>query len=245
MVQPSSIKVFKTIEELTDATAKFIIEVARHTIEAKGRFVIALSGGNTPEQLYILLTKQPFCDQIEWDRTFIFWGDERCVPLDDKKNNAYTARLLLLDKIQIPAANINPIPVDLSPVEAAIKYESTINEFFGENPPAFDLILLGLGENGHTASLFPGTDVIHENVRIIKEVYVPEQKMFRVTMTAKLINQADNVLFLVAGAGKADIFKIVQTSAYQPDRYPAQLIKPVMGNLYWFVDKQAAALMPA
>jgi 6-phosphogluconolactonase len=151
---------------------------------------------------------------------------------------------LLLNQVNIPAANIYPVPVDLPPAEAANEYESTIKKVFDEEPICFDLMLLGLGENGHTASLFPGTDVVFENTRLVKEVYVEEQKMFRITMTAKLINQSYNIMFLLEGDGKAEVLKTILTTPYQPDKYPAQIIKPVNGNLYWFVDKKAAALLP-
>ncbi len=149
---------------------------------------------------------------------------------------------LLLEKVAIPPLNINRIPVDLSPEAAAAAYELTLIDFFGKDAPCFDLILLGLGENGHTASLFPETDVLSEQLLWVKSVYVEEQKMFRITMTAPLINMAHNILFLVEGAGKADILKKV-LDVNEPNKFPAQLIVPANGDLYWFVDSQAAALL--
>jgi 6-phosphogluconolactonase len=241
MDQKNKIQVYPAAEELSEAAAEFIIHTAKNAVDNKGRFVISLSGGHTPEQLYILLSKPSFRDQMPWKKTFVFWGDERCVPSNDKQNNANMARTSLLDHIDIPSLNIHPIPVDLPPAEAAHEYENTIRNFFHEEAPCFDLILLGLGENGHTASLFPGTDVVSENERLVKEVYLAEQKMFRITMTAILINQAYNIVFLVEGEGKAVILDTVLNTSYQPDKYPAQLIIPVNGNLYWFVDKTAAS----
>jgi 6-phosphogluconolactonase len=161
------------------------------------------------------------------------------VPLDDERNNAHMAMTLLLDKIKIPTANICPIPVDLEPAEAAAKYEETLKVFFGKDLPSFDLILLGLGDNGHTASLFPYTSVLIETHRWIKEVHVEEQKEWRITMTVSLINQAAHIAFLVSGKEKAEILQTVLNGPYLPDQYPAQLIKPADGHLSWFTDKNA------
>jgi len=240
-----NLEVFETPEKLCEATCNFIIDLSKKSIAAKGRFVISLSGGNTPLQLFRMLAQPSYSSQIDWTKTFIFWGDERCVPLTDERNNSYQAKVALLDKVKVPTSNVFPIPVDLPPAEAANKYESSLKYFFKERSPKFDLILLGLGENGHTASLFPGTDVIHEQTRWVKEVYVDEQKMFRVTITAPLINLADNIVFLVTGFSKAEILQTVLNGPYQPDTYPAQLIKPETGKLYWFTDKDAARKIPA
>jgi len=245
MKPQSEIQIFKTSAELAKAAGRLIIDAAKNAINMRDRFVIALSGGHTPGQLYTHLSKPPFRDQIPWDKTFVFWGDERCVPQDDEQSNAHMARTLLLDHIDIPTTNINTVPADLPPIKAAIEYEHTIKKFFGEAPPRFDLIILGLGENGHTASLFPQSDAVYENTSLVREVYVAEQKMFRITMTANLINQARNIVFLIEGENKAEILKTVLTAPYQPDKYPAQLIKPENGNLYWYTDNKAAMLLRA
>jgi len=181
---------------------------------------------------------------MPWANTFVFWGDERCVPFGNKDNNAYAAIHLLLDKVAVPLSNIYRIPVDFPPPIAAEAYERTLRNFFTTDEPSFDLILLGLGENGHTASLFPGTAIINESARWVKEVYVEEQAMYRISMTIPIINRSRNILFLAEGTGKAGILKKVLSDA-EPDKYPAQLIKPVNGNLYWFVDAKAAALLPS
>ena len=241
MSEKKNIKIFKDVAELCESTANFIINLANRSIVANGQFVLVLSGGSTPNELYKLLATDTFQKKMPWENTIIFWGDERCVGLDDKLNNAYVAKSLLLDKIDIPAANIHVTPVNLSPAEAANKYEQDLKDFFKNKPPQFDLIFLGLGENAHTASLFPGTEVLHEKDRWVKEVYVEEQKMYRVTMTEPLINQAHNIIFLVTGKAKAEVLHTIFNSPYQPEKYPAQLIKPVNGNLYWFVDEAAAA----
>lgn len=238
-----NIEIFEDVDSICERAATFIVDLAGKSIEARGQFALSLSGGHTPEKLYTLLSSQQFAHKIDWHKTFIFWGDERCVPAGDDKNNAHMAKTLLLNKIDIPVANIFTIPVNLPPAESAIQYEQEIKKFFGTRPPHFDLILLGLGENGHTASLFPGTAIVQEQSFLVKEVYIPEQKMFRISMTASLINFARNILFLVAGKEKAQILNTVLNTAYQPDKYPAQMIRPSTGNLYWFADKSAVALL--
>jgi len=234
------LEVFLTIDDLNIAAAKFIVDMANKAITEKGKFVISFSGGQTPVKLYSILAKSPFGEQIEWGKTFIFWGDERCVPLEDERNNAHQAKIKLLDKVNIPGSNIHPIQVNLTPPEAANKYEKEIKDFFGDEPLQFDLVLLGLGENGHTASLFPQAKILHEQAEGVREVYVEEEKMSRITMTAPLINQAHHILFLVAGKNKAEILETVMWAPYQPEKYPAQLIKPVHGDLRWFADNAAA-----
>jgi len=240
----NKIEVFDTQELLSKAAAELMIELANESVAIRGRFSISLSGGSTPEQLFVLLSTDEYKTRMPWANTYIFWGDERYVPLDDKRNNSFVARSLLLDKIDIPAANIFAAPVNLEPAtETAIAYEQSLRTFFGGQLPQFDLIMLGIGENAHTASLFPHTQVIHEEKEWVSAVYVEEVKMYRITMTAPVINNARNVLFLAAGQGKAEVLKTVLTAAYNPDEYPAQLISPTHGNLYWFLDKKAASLL--
>ena len=238
-----NIKVFQNENELFDSTANFIIDLAAASIVATGRFSIALSGGNTPEKLYALLAQPVYAEQIDWNKTFVFWGDERCVASDDPLNNAKMAKDLLLNKVPIPTENIFETPVGLAPAEGAIEYERQIKFFFDDLSPKFDLILLGMGDNAHTASLFPGTNILNETTRLVKEVYVEEQKMFRITMTAPLINHAHNIVFLLTGKAKAAILKTVLNTPYEPNKYPVQLIKPIKGKLYWFVDAEAASLL--
>lgn len=238
------LQVFPSIVDLNTAAATFLIEIANNAVNTTGRFSIVLSGGRTPEQLYELLALSPYNHQMPWTETFFFWGDERCVPLEDKRNNAQMAQLALFNKIDIPPANIYRIPVNLPPDRAALAYEKSIKDFFEEEAPRFDLILLGLGDNGHTASLFPGTAVLREKSKGIRKVYVEEdQNEFRITMTAPLINLAHHILFLVTGENKANMLHTIFKSPYKPELYPAQLIKPQSGKLYWFTDNKAAKFL--
>jgi len=239
----NSINIFKDVDTLNRATAKFIINAANKAVAERGRFSISISGGKTPIELYSLLAQTPFREQLPWKNTNVFWCDERCVPITDTMNNAGQAKSVLLDKVDIPAANIHTVQVNLPPADAAAKYEKEIKDFFGKEPPQFDLMLLGLGENGHTASLFPGTKVIDEHEEGVREVYAEEGNMFRVTMTAALINRAHIILFLVTGKNKAEIMEAVFSNSMPPRKYPAQLIKPVDGKLYWYVDSAAASLL--
>jgi 6-phosphogluconolactonase len=238
----NNIKIFNSVDALNNAMAEFIIDIANNAIEKKGKCTIALSGGQTPLSLYSLLAESPFKELIPWNKTTVFWADERYVPATDQKNNAFQARTIFLNKVNIPPTNIHPIPVELSPAEAAQDYEKEIKATLGE-PAQFDLILLGLGENGHTASLFPGNSILKEEEAYVKEAYVEEEKIYRISMTAPLLNQACNIAFLVTGKNKAAIVKEVVKNAYQPDKYPAQLIQPKEGHLFWFIDSEAAALL--
>ena len=236
-----TLKIFPTASALNSAAAQWIITLAGKAISERGKFILSLSGGKTPLELYLSLSKPPLMNQIDWKKVFVFWSDERCVSLDDARNNAHQALSLFLDKIDIPESNIYRIPVNLPPAEAASVYEYKLAKFFDANPPRFDLILLGLGENGHTASLFPGTRTVEEKTKGIRDIYIKEEEMFRITMTAPFINQSRHILFLVLGNEKAIILAKVLKGPYQPQKYPAQLIRPVDGELTWFVDEQAAS----
>jgi 6-phosphogluconolactonase len=240
----NKIEVFETPDDLSVAMAEFIIKLAKEAIAASGRFSISLSGGSTPEKLFKLMAGAGYKDRMPWKDTFVFWGDERCVPLTDDRNNAHVAKILLLDKVGIPASHVFPIPVNINPPSAAaMVYEKTLKDFFHGGLPQFDLILLGIGENAHTASLFPHTSVIHEQKEWVSAVYVDEVKMYRITMTAPFINNARNVVFIAVGDNKAEVVKTVLTSPFEPEKFPAQLISPVNGSLFWYLDKKATALI--
>lgn len=238
----NKISVFENEDLLSQAAANFIVSLSAKSMETNNKFTLALSGGSTPSKLFALLATPAYNKTINWKQTFIFWGDERCVPADDDRNNSYMARQLLLDNVAIPAENIFAVPVKMTPVKAAHHYEQTLKIFFKNQHPSFDLILLGMGDNGHTASLFPNTPILQETRALIKEVYIKDLDMNRISFTVPLINNAKNILFLVTGKKKAGMLHTVLQSKRNTEKYPAQLIKPDKGNkLYWFVDKAAAA----
>ena len=235
------IKVYPDLESLSRAAAALLVEQASLAVAARGRFSVALSGGKTPRRTYELLASQPFKEQAPWHRMHIFWGDERCVPLDDPRSNGLMAKETWLDHVPIPASQIHFLECAQAPAAAARQYEAQLRQFFAGRPPRLDLVLLGLGDNGHTASLFPGTPVLKETERWAAEVYVAEQDLYRVTLTAPFINQAARVAFLVAGAAKADVLREILHGPRDPERLPAQLIQPQPGELLWLTDLKAAA----
>ncbi len=237
------IRVCPDLEALSLAAAELFVAEAQQAVQARGRFVVALAGGNTPQRTYELLARQPFREQIPWQNTHFFWGDERCVPADDPRNNARMAYQALLDHVPVPSGQVHPMVCNGSPLEAAAEYEALLVGFFAAGPPRFDLVLLGLGENGHTASLFPGTSALDEQQRRVAEVYVAEEGLYRLTLTAAAINQAAFVVFLVSGLGKSAILRKVFEDADDQKNIPACLIKPVNGNVLWLVDRDAASLL--
>jgi 6-phosphogluconolactonase len=234
------IQVYADLESLSQAAAHLFVERSRQAVRSEGRFSVALSGGHTPERTYQLLAQQPLRSQVPWPDVHVFWGDERCVPPDDPLSNARMARRTLLDQLPIPAAQIHPIPCTQNPRQAAEAYEALLRGFFADDPPRFSLVYLGLGENGHTASLFPGTPAVQERERWVVAVNLTEQGMWRITLTAPLINQAAAIAFLVAGATKAEVLRRVLEGPFEPESLPAQLIQPESGTPIWLVDRQAA-----
>jgi 6-phosphogluconolactonase len=234
------IRIFENLEALSQAAAEIFADLADNAIATNKRFSVALSGGSTPRRLYEILAADPYRRRIAWDACQVFFGDERCVPANDDRSNLWMARQALLDHVPLPANHIHPIQVDLPPAQAAMQYEADLHQFFANRVPQLDLILLGLGDNGHTASLFPHTAVLNEHKRWVAEVYVAELSMHRITFTAPLINLAARVIFLVSGADKASALQNVLEGAYQPQEYPAQLIRPTGEQLLWLVDRAAS-----
>lgn len=232
--------------ELTASAARLFAARAAETVSARGRFAVALSGGKTPVAIYALLAKAPFASQIPWNRVHLFWGDERCVLPDHGNSNYRMTREFLLDHVPIPPTNIHRMPGEMDPAEAAARYEGQLRDFFasrGDSPPVFDFILLGLGEDGHTASLFPGTRSIRESARWVVGHYVDAQKGWRITLTPPVINAARMVVFIVSGAGKAAVVKEILEGPLRPDTLPAQVVRPAGGDLVWMLDREAAALL--
>jgi 6-phosphogluconolactonase len=233
---------FADLEALSQAAAQLVVDSAREAISATGRFTIALSGGQTPKRTFEVLAEPPFAGEISWPRVHVFWVDERCVPPDDARSNERLARTALLDRVPIEPSRIYPIRCAGNPLAAAARYDAELRQHAGPDG-RLDLVLLGLGDDGHTASLFPGTAVVAEQTRWASEVFLASQQMFRVTMTAPFINRAARIAFLVAGAGKAPVVRDVMYGPLDPVRLPAQLIQPAGGELRWLLDREAAAFV--
>ncbi len=239
------VRIFQDTESLSQAAAEYFTTLSRQSISICGRFSVALSGGSTPHRLYQILAESPYRQRVRWEDVHVFWSDERCVPEDDPRSNALMARQALLDLVPIPPENIHPIRCDQPPQQAALLYERELRDFFSSQNSNFHLVLLGLGENGHTASLFPHTSVLNDNEHWVAEVYIPELDMHRVTFTASYINQASQVVFLVSGLDKAEVLEKVLEGPYQPHELPAQLIRPNGTHPLWLVDKAASHKLTA
>lgn len=237
------LNIFSTPEEVTRNLAKRITAIANEAVDNDGSFSIALSGGNSPKQLYELLASPPLAEEFPWEDTFFFFGDERYVPADHPDNNALMARQAMLQKRNVDEHNILAIDTRLSPADAARDYEKQIREHFGTDAPKLDLILLGLGDDAHTASLFPHTKVLDENQALVKEVHLLDKDVWRITMTRKLINDAHKIIFFTFGSKKAEAVKQVLEGEEYAYKYPSQLIRPVDGQLSWFMDEAAASLL--
>jgi len=239
------LQVYTDAEALARAAAQLLVSESQAASRVRGRFSVALSGGQTPKRTFELLAQPPFRDQVPWGHVHVFWGDERCVPPDDPRSNYRMTKEALLDHVPLQSTQVHRIQGEKPPVDAALEYQTLLQQFFHGAAPRFDLVYLGLGDNGHTASLFPGTPVLEDTKRWVAEVYVAEQGMYRVTLTAPVINQAAVISFLVAGAGKAQVLEEVIHGPHEPRRLPAQLIRPANGGLLWMADQQAAARVKA
>jgi 6-phosphogluconolactonase len=234
--------VYPDSHSFIDGTVDFIVELTAQAIAERGRFTIALSGGGTPRPVYARLATAGYRERIDWSKVHIFFGDERCVPPDDTRSNYHMAREALLDHVALSPDHVHRIQGEIDPAQAALTYAQELRQLFRTSAfPAFDLICLGLGDNGHTASLFPGTAALREKDRWVVAQYVEVLTTWRVTFTAPLINAARHSAFLVEGAGKAEVLWRVLEGPYQPDVLPAQMIQPVSGQLHWLVDTAAAA----
>lgn len=248
MNQPD-IRILADGEELSRAAAEEFVHLATQAVTASGRFAVALSGGTTPKALYHLLSDEGagFRPRVPWKRVHVFWGDERHVPPDHPESNYRMAREELLSRVPIPPENVHRIPAENpDAAKAAEEYAQTLRTFFGLAAgavPRFDLILLGMGPDGHTASLFPGTNAVRETARLVGAPWVEKLNAHRITLTPPVLNNAACVLFLVSGEEKAETLRAVLQGPYQPDRFPAQIVRPVDGHLLWMVDRAAAHLL--
>ena len=230
---------------LAKEAAELFAETAESAMARAGRFTVALSGGTTPKLLYSLLATEPYRVRLPWRRIHVFWGDERCVPPEHPDSNFGMAKVTLLDLVQIPAEQLHRMQAEREDLNAARKYEIELARVFevpptGE-PPTLDLILLGLGADGHTVSLFPHTEAVRETKRWVVRNYVPKFGANRLTLTASILNRGTTILFLVSGADKAPILREVLEGPPDPERLPSQLIRPVSGRLIWLVDRAAAS----
>ena len=243
--QTRSVRQVADAETVCRAAAEEIVGAARVAVAARGRFTLVLSGGTTPRRLYQLLAAPPFREQVDWPRIEFFWGDERPVPPDHEDSNFRMARLALLAPLNIPAAHIHRIAAEQADRDGAARtYAAEIARLFSCStdgaPPTFDLVLLGMGPDGHTASLFPHTAAVNETKRWVVANFVPQLTTERVTLTAPILNHATTVVFLVAGADKAAALAEVLEGPRHPQEFPAQLIEPA-GRTLWLVDRDAAS----
>lgn len=239
----SKFHIADTVDQVLINLADFVVATAKESIAKHGRFSFVLSGGSSPKRLHKLLASENYRHKIDWSKTFFFFGDERYVPADHQDSNYLMAKKTLFEPLGIPAGQVFRMNTDLAPEAAAQAYENDVLAYFSGKPTHFDLILLGLGDNSHTASLFPHTSVLHEKEALVKEIYVDEVKMFRITLTAPLINQAKEIAYLVFGEGKALAVRHIAEDERNIDEYPAQLIVPSHGQLHWFIDAPAASAL--
>ena len=239
--QRGELRVFETPQTEAAALADLIISEARAAIESRGSFFIALSGGKTPQAAYSLLAATQRRDAIDWPHVFIYFGDERCVPPESDESNYKMAFDSFLSKVPIPPTNVHRMHGEDEPGRAARAYSQMLVETIGEIP-RFDLMLLGMGDDGHTASLFPGTDPRTDEERLVRAVFVEKYGVHRLTLTPLVINNSRHVAIAAEGAAKASALHAAREGPYEPAKYPVQIVSPRDGALTWFADKAAASL---
>ncbi len=236
-------------DEVAQQAARMFADTVTAAVSSRGIARVAVSGGSTPRAVFALLANPaaPFLHSIPWQKLQLFWVDERCVPPTDSDSNYGMTRAAMLDSIPLPAANVHRMEGELDPEEAASRYEAEIRNTFrleGAQTPTFDLVLLGLGPDGHTASLFPHTEGLNEIARIVIANHVPQKDTWRLTLTWPVITQAREVAFLIEGEEKAEMVQTVFAGRYDPESWPAQLIRPASGKLTLLLDTAAAANLP-
>ena len=236
------IRIFKDLEQLSHAAASLFVEQAAQSMADRNRFLVALNGGSTPTRLFQLLATE-VRDQVDWSKVHIFWGDERCVPPEDSGSNYGQARAMLLSRVPMSEANIHLIKGEMGPAEAARDYTLTLKQFSDSSLdwPRFDLVYLGMGEDGHTASLFPGSSVDVSEPALPVTAHYQDRPANRVTLTPLVFNSAHVVTFMATGEKKAETLAQVLTGGYNPALYPAQRIDPKDGRLIWLVDEATAS----
>lgn len=241
--------VYVTPERVAEAAAALFTQAVQKAVQTRGLARVAVSGGSTPKLMFAMLADktQPFVAQVPWERLQIFWVDERCVGPDHEESNYRMTREQLLHSVPLPESHVFRMEGELDPQVAASRYESVLRNQFrleGAELPSFDLLLLGMGDDGHTASLFPHTDGLNELSRLVIANHVQQKETWRITLTAPVINRADQVVFLIEGAAKADRLHEVLLGDYDPERLPSQLIRPANGKLLLLLDAEAARRLP-
>lgn len=243
MVTREDLRVYSDVQGTCEALAEALVALANACCARQGRFTVALSGGKTPEALFRILAEK-YHDALPWQKIHLFWGDDRFVPHDDPSSNYRMARLILLDHVSIPTGNIHPMPIFFRDInEAAADYEATLKSYFEQPWPRFDLILLGLGADGHTASLFPHSEVLRRRDRWVAAVLADTKPPLRLTLTLPVINNAAHVWFLITGASKAPALLRALTEGTDPETCPARAVRPTNGELLWWLDAPAASLL--
>lgn len=237
-----NLNIFENTADLNEALAQYTIKIANEAIATKGRFDFVLTGGSSPKALYQLLSTT-YADKIDWSKVYFFFGDERTVPANHKDYNGLMAKENFFDNLNTPADHIFYVNTALSPADAAKDYKNSINAHFGQADIIFDLVLLGMGDDAHTASIFPGTDLVNNNEATVASVFVEKLDTHRVSLSAPLINQAKHIAFITFGANKAQALKNVLEGESNAAQFPSQLIAPVNGTLDWFTDKAATELL--
>lgn len=232
--------IFDNKEIMSDKLAQWICDIISKTLKNQEFFSLVLSGGETPKLLYQKLASDKFRNKINWQRIHFFWGDERVVPFNDDRNNAKMAYDILLDHVDIPADQVHIMRTDIEPNFAVAEYRKLLHTFFKSTTISFDLVLLGMGDDGHTLSLFPGSPIIKEHTHWVNSVYNEKQEMYRITLMPRIVNKSSNIAFMVDGSKKAKVLQQVLEGEYKPEKFPAQIIKPENGELHWFLDKEAA-----
>ncbi len=235
-----NVEIYNSTEELAEGMAAWVCDLVQSTLQKQEFFTLVLSGGETPKLLFKKLASEKYIDKINWKRLHIFWGDERAVPSTDERNNAKMAFDYLLKSVDIPSAQIHKMRVDIEPVFSAKEYEKILHTYFDNTKQSFDLVLLGAGEDGHTLSIFPGSAILDKHDNWVEAVYNEKQQMYRITLTPDIVNKASHIAFMVSGANKSEVLQRIIEGAYEPETLPAQTIKPVNGELYWFLDRDAA-----
>jgi 6-phosphogluconolactonase len=236
------LQVSKDLDELSEIVASWIVNYANEVLAKRNRFTIALSGGSTPKKLYQQLASDKYSSKINWKLVHVFWGDERGVAFTDKNNNAKMAFDELLSHLPIPKDQVHMMQTDIDPMDAAANYQNLLHNYFDKQLYTFDLVLLGLGDNSHTLSLFPGyDDIVFDKENWVRAFFLKEQEMERITLTSTVVNAAGRIAFLVTGRDKSEALQQVISGKFDPAIHPAQIIKPLNGELYWFVDETAAS----